>query len=126
MSSKHQIEAKDATIETKEAEIARLKGEIAPAIVDAYAKMRAHAEQMTSDIATMKKQEAERSKVLPYLVSLIERQTFNTVADKMMSLTGRTTPPTMPLDLAFLQTFKYVTDEAERRNVEYEKWASGK
>lgn len=51
-----QLKAKDATIETfkaairaYEAEIARLKGDTAPAIAEAYQKMRAHADQMTND-----------------------------------------------------------------------------
>lgn len=51
-----QIKAKDATIETfnaavtaYEAEIARLKGDTAPAIAEAYQTMRAHADQMTND-----------------------------------------------------------------------------
>jgi len=112
---KHQIEAKDATIETKDAEISRLRGETAPAIAAAYAAMRQHADQMTSDVATMKQQEVERSKVLPRILAFIELKTLGDIADHMMSLTGKTIPPAMPLDTAFLETFKYVMDQAEHR-----------
>jgi len=57
-----QIRAKDSTIQSlgaaitaNQAEISRLKGESAPAIARDYKIMRAHAEQMTSDMMTLRR-----------------------------------------------------------------------
>jgi hypothetical protein len=57
-----QLKAKDATIETlkaaissDEAEIARLKSDTAPAIVAAYQAMRLHADQMTKDSLSLRR-----------------------------------------------------------------------
>ena len=118
---KHQIEAKDATIEVKDAEISRLRGETAPAIADAYAKMRAHAEQMTHEHEILRQQAENSFKSLPLVISLVELRTLEDIAARMMSLTGKTIPPAIPLDAAFLETFKYVMDQAESRRGEYQR-----
>jgi len=128
---KHQIEAKDATIEAKDAEISRLRADTAPAIAEAYAKMRAHADQMTRDAdqitrdnQTLKQQAENSFKSLPHVISLIELRTLEDIMNRMMNLTGKTIPPAIPLDAAFLETFKYVMDQAESRRLAYQKWAS--
>lgn len=70
----HQIKAKDATIETKDAEISRLKAETAPAIAEAYSKMRAHADQMTVDANLLSEKLDEQIKSLPQVRLSVEVQ----------------------------------------------------
>lgn len=121
---KHQIDAKDATIQSKDAEIPRLRGESAPVIVCNYMKMRAHAEQLTRDIATLTQKAENSSKALPQDILGIELRTLEKIMDQMMSLTGKTIPPARPLDIAFLDTFNYVMGQTERQSAEYRKLVS--
>jgi hypothetical protein len=46
-----QLKLKDATIEVKDAEIARMKSEAAPNIAQSYQTMRAHAEEMSGRVS---------------------------------------------------------------------------
>src|ERR1700741_3554337 len=69
---KHQISAKDATIETfetalkaKDGEIARLTRDTAPAIAAAYDIMRKHADKMTADFALASQRLQEQTNIIP-------------------------------------------------------------
>ena len=53
---KHQVDAKDATIEHLQVEISTLKGDRAPAIAQDYKAMREHAEQATQDRRKLEEQ----------------------------------------------------------------------
>ena len=53
---KQQIDAKEATIQSLQTQIAGLKQEVAPAIVTHYQTMRAHAEEMTGEVQRLKQE----------------------------------------------------------------------
>jgi hypothetical protein len=86
----HQIKAKDAVIEAKEAEISRLRGETAPAIAEAYSKMRAHADQMTRDANLLNQKLDEQTKVQPQIRLSVEAQLLVHVSQRMLDLIGPT------------------------------------
>src|SRR5689334_9780163 len=69
-----QVKAKDAIIALKESEISRLKDDRAPAIAEAYAKMRDHANQVTREAAQVQeklsKLTAHKDRVIESLPAL--------------------------------------------------------
>jgi hypothetical protein len=85
---KHQIEAKDATIEAKNAEISRLRADSAPAIADAYTKMRAHADQMTRDVGLLNQKLDSQTKETPQLRAIVEIRVLAYVIERMAELGG--------------------------------------
>ena len=86
----HQIKAKDATIEAKDAEISRLRADAAPAIADAYAKMRAHANQMAADVNLLNQKLDDQTKVLPQDRLRVEAQTQIISVQRLLGLIGPT------------------------------------
>ena len=109
---KHQIEAKDSTIQSKDAEISRLRGETAPAIAEAYAKMRAHADAMTADVNRLQRLEmdAQHDRLR------IEAETQVLAVQRLLTLIG----PTPQGDYeafrqAVYQYFRETADEADVR-----------
>jgi len=115
----HQIKAKDATIETKDAEISRLRGETAPSIADAYAKMRAHAESMTADVTDLTQNLDASRKTQPQFFLLMEIGALDEVLEHMKSLVGPGPTPAMPLDKAFAETFGFVVEQIEQRGARW-------
>lgn len=89
---KHQIEAKDAIIAAKDAEITRLRADMASAIVEAYAKMRAHADQMTVDVNLFNQTLDKHTKILPQVRLSVEVQLLARVAQRMLDLIGSGEP----------------------------------
>jgi hypothetical protein len=53
---KRQLDALEAVIKIKDAEISALKADTAPAITKAYAEMREHADKMTADVLRLSEQ----------------------------------------------------------------------
>jgi hypothetical protein len=58
------IEAQDAVIKIKDAEISALKSDTAPAIAKAYANVREHADRMTAEVNELTRREQELSEEL--------------------------------------------------------------
>jgi hypothetical protein len=85
-----QIKAKDSTIETfkaiiegKDADIARLQSDTAPAIAEQYSKMRSHADRMTADVADLQRIVDEKTKSMPSIRLLIEISLLVEIAQRM-------------------------------------------
>ena len=82
-----QIKVKDATIQSEEAEISRLKGEVAPNIAKAYQEMVAHAEEMTERFNQLQEERQELEKKIEFS-ELRHRnwETIATIADEAAGL----------------------------------------
>jgi mannose-1-phosphate guanylyltransferase len=68
-----QLNALEAVIKVKDAEISALKSDTAPAITKAYAEMREHADKMTADVLHLSEQLAEYKRLQQTIKEAQER-----------------------------------------------------
>src|SRR5882724_13161874 len=71
------IQALQAALTAKEAEISRLTSDTAPNIVKAYEGMRVHADKMTADVIELQEKMREKEEISQFLVMLSEASGLN-------------------------------------------------
>jgi len=108
------------TIEAKDAEIARLNRDTAPSITEAYAKMRTHADKMTADVGELTQNLDAHRDTQPQWLLLMEIGALDEVLQHMKELIGSTLPPKVPLDMAFNETYDFVTEQIRWRGVRWQ------